>query len=78
MNGHLLRWRCACFAKRAERSIDSAKERRSALSGAHVLTTYAPVRFSRRLATYLQEKQYWKSPKGASGAFLTRLDLHRA
>jgi hypothetical protein len=33
-NGHLRRCRCACFAKRVERSIGSASERRSALSGA--------------------------------------------
>jgi hypothetical protein len=58
MNGHLLRCRCACFAKREERTVASAIMRRSALSGAHVQTQYAPLRFSRRLVT---------------GAFLNRL-----
>jgi len=34
-NGILRRCRRACFAKRAERTADSATERREALSGAH-------------------------------------------
>jgi hypothetical protein len=34
-NGHLLRCR-ACFAKRAERAIGSARSPREALSGAHI------------------------------------------
>jgi hypothetical protein len=33
MKGHLLRCRCACFAKREERDIGSATGRREALSG---------------------------------------------
>ncbi len=77
MNGHLLRYRCACFAKRAEMTIDSATERRSALSGPEgrpsVTGRWTPC--SRRLATHLQKEKCWKSPKGASDAFLNRLRL---
>jgi hypothetical protein len=43
-------------------------------SGAHVRTQYAALRCSRRLATYLQKSKRWKSPKGASGAFLNGLN----
>jgi hypothetical protein len=42
-------------------------------SGPHVPTTYAPVRFSRRLATLRQKEGWRKSPKGASDAFLNGL-----
>jgi hypothetical protein len=73
MNGRLRRCR-ACFAKRAEGGIASATGPREALSAPHVRTPYAPVRCSLRLATHLQGWKCRKSPKGASGRFLNRLD----
>jgi hypothetical protein len=43
-------------------------------SAPHVRIQYAAVRCSLRLATHLQGWKCRKSPKGASGAFLNRLD----
>ncbi len=77
-NGRLRRCR-ACFAKRKERGIDSAVERREALSAPHVFVgayrdTPLQVRCSLRPATHLQGWKCRKSPKGAFGRFLNRLD----
>ena len=51
MSGHLLRCRCACFAKREEWIIASETDPRETLSGPPVRLQYAAGRFSRRLAS---------------------------
>jgi hypothetical protein len=63
MKGHLLSGRCACFAKQAERNVDSAKRWRSVLSGAHVPTSYAP------LLRQASGTEHWQRRKTAQCAF---------